>query len=109
MKHDFIVGVPCSKLKDFINANECLIATSEAEALGMAVGAYLVGKKPLVFLQNSGLCNAIDFLTSLLKPYDIKIDLLISKRTQPEHHSFIGKITEKLLDLLEYKDYEILV
>ena len=77
--------------------------------MSLAVGAYLVGKKPLVFLQNSGLGNVIDIITSLLKPYGIKIDLLISVRNKPEHHAFMGKITKKLLELLEYTNYELII
>lgn len=109
-KYDFIVGVPCSKLKDFIDKIENYIpCTREDEAMALAVGAYLVGKKPLVFLQNSGLGNVVDIITSLLKPYDIKIDLLISVRNKPEHHAFMGKITKKLLELLEYENHKLLI
>ena len=75
--------------------------------MALAIGAYLVGKKPLVFLQNSGLGNMVDIITSLLKPYDIKIDLLISVRNKPEHHYFMGRITKKTLELLEYKNYKL--
>ena len=109
-KHDFIVGVPCSRLKDSINKIESYIpCTREDEAMALAVGAYLAGKKPIVFLQNSGLGNVIDIITSLLKPYDIKIDLLISVRNKPEHHAFMGKITKKLLKLLEYENYKLIM
>ncbi|MCK4817160.1 hypothetical protein KA005_15425, partial [bacterium] len=83
--------------------------TREDEAMALAVGAYLAGKKPLVFLQNSGLGNIVDIITSLLKPYGIKIDLLISVRNKPEHHALMGKITRKLLKLLEYEDYELVI
>jgi len=108
-KYDFITGVPCSRLKEFIDTVERYIpCTREDEAMALAVGAYLAGKKPLVFLQNSGLGNTVDIITSLLKPYDIKIDLLISVRNSPEHHAFMGKITGGLLDLMEYKNYEVL-
>ena len=75
--------------------------------MALAVGSYLVGKKPLVFLQNSGLGNIVDITTSLLRPYGIEIELLVSVRKQPEHHVFMGKITEELLELLEYKDYRL--
>jgi len=108
MKYDFIVGVPCSKLKEIID-KDCLIATREDEATAIAIGAYLVGKKPLVFLQNSGIGNIVDIVTSLLKPYDIKIDLLISVRSKPEHHSFIGKITNRLLRLLECENCKLII
>lgn len=107
-KYDFIVGVPCSKLKNFTDKIKNYIpCTREDEAVALAVGAYLAGKKPLVFLQNSGLGNIVDIITSLLKPYDIRIDLLISLRKKPEHHAFMGKITKKLLKLLEYEDYKL--
>lgn len=110
-KYDFVVGIPCSRLKDFTDKIRNYIpCTREDEAMALAVGAYLVGKKPLVFLQNSGLGNIIDIITSLLKPYGIQeIDLLISIRNKPEHHAFMGKITKKLLELLEYKNYKLLI
>ena len=109
-KYNFIVGVPCSRLKDFTDKIENYIpCTKEDEAIALAVGAYLAGKKPLVFLQNSGLGNAVDIITSLLKPYDIEIDLLISVRNKPEHHAFMGKITGKLLKLLEYENYKLIM
>ncbi len=76
--------------------------------MALAVGAHLVGKNPLVFLQNSGLGNITDIITSLLKPYGIKINLLISIRKTPEHHSFMGKITKRLLELLEYTNYQFI-
>jgi len=108
-KHNFIVGIPCSKLKNFTDKIDNYIpCTKEDEAMALAVGAYLTGKKPLVFLQNSGLGNIVDIITSLLKPYGIKIDLLISVRSKPQHHAYMGKITKKLLELLEYNDYKLI-
>lgn len=109
-KYDFIVGVPCSQLKCFICKIENYIpCTREDEAMALAVGAYLVGKKPLVFSQNSGLGNMVDIITSLLEPYGIEIDLLISVRNKPEHHAFMGKITRKLLKLLDYKKHKLII
>ncbi len=109
-KYNFIAGIPCSKLKYFTDRIKKYIpCTREDEAMALAVGAYLAGKKPLVFLQNSGLGNIVDVITSLLKPYGIKIDLLISVRNKPEHHAFMGKITKKLLKLLEYRNYKLVM
>ncbi|MFA5370191.1 MAG: thiamine pyrophosphate-binding protein [Candidatus Omnitrophota bacterium] len=109
MKHyDVVFGVPCSKLKKFIDRIEHYIpCTKEDEAMALAAGAYLAGKRPLVFLQNSGLGNIVDIVTSLIKPYGMSVSLLISLRNKPEHHAFMGSITVKLLELLEYKDYRI--
>ena len=102
MKYDFIVGVPCSKLKKFIEQIKNYIpCTREDEAMALAVGAYLVGKKPLVFMQNSGLGNIVDITTSLLNPYEINIPIEVSIRDSPVHHFFMFSITKKLLKLLE--------
>lgn len=106
--HDFVAGIPCSKLKDFTDGiDEYIPCTKEDEAVALAAGAFLAGKKPLVFMQNSGLGNIVDIVTSLLKPYRIRVDLLISVRKEPEHHRFMGKITGELMRLLEYKYYEL--
>jgi len=107
-KYDFIAGIPCSGLKDLIKDIERYVpCTREDEALAMAVGAYLAGKRPLVYLQNSGLGHIVDAATSLLEPYGIDIDLVVSLRTRPRHHAFMGKITKKLLKVLNYKKYKI--
>ncbi len=109
-KHDFIVGIPCSRLKKLTDKIENYIpCTREDEAMALAVGAYLAGKHPLVFMQNSGLGNIIDVVTSLMRPYGIKeIDLIISLRNKPEHHAFMGKITKKMLKLLKYRKYKLI-
>lgn len=105
---DFFTGVPCSIFKDVINyllANPnipYIAATREDEALGVATGAYLAGKKPVVLMQNSGLGSSISALTSLVLLYEIPILLLISWRgyqgkDAPEH-IIMGKSTIKLLE-----------
>ena len=99
MGYDIILGVPCSDIK----LQSDLPCTREDEAVGIAVGFYLSGKKPLVFMQNSGLGNCVDIITSLLKPYGIHIDMQIANRCKPEHHEFMGKITRDLLKLMEYE------
>lgn len=109
-KYNFFIGVPCSGIKDFIlevqqdQKNIYIPATREDTAIALAVGAYFTGKKPLVFMQNSGLGNCVNIITSLLIPYKIKIHLLISVRRKPFEHEFMYKITQKLVSLLEYSD-----
>jgi len=102
--HDFITGVPCSKFKGIINYDKVIIATKEDEALAMAIGAKLMDKNPLVFMQDSGLGSCLTLLTSIMQYYDIEIDLLISLRKKPEYHRHMSKITPKLLNLLNYKN-----
>ena len=111
--YDFFVGVPCSQLNDFIKElildekMQYVPVTKEDVAMGLAVGAYMSGKKPLVFLQNSGLGHLVNVIASLLKPYGVSIHLLISVRTKPFQHFFMHKITESLLKLLKYDDYTL--
>lgn len=113
--YNFFVGVPCSGIKEFISEIEqdseqaYIPATKEDSALGIAVGAYFAGKKPLVFLQSSGLGNIVNGITSLLKPYKIRIHLLISLRKTPFEHEFMYKVFYKLLKDLEYQRYVTLI
>jgi len=105
---DFFTGVPCSILKGVINYLSedpdvpYVPATREDEAIGIATGAYLAGKKPVVLMQNSGLGNSIGTLASLPLLYEIPLLLLISWRgyqgkDAPEH-LIMGKATVKLLE-----------
>src|SRR5207249_4463765 len=56
---DFFVGVPCSLVKTLLAELErrglYLGETREDAALGVAAGAYLAGRTPVVVMQNSGL------------------------------------------------------
>lgn len=113
--YNFFVGVPCSAIKEFISEIEqdpeqvYIPATKEDSALGMAVGAYFAGKKPLVFLQSSGLGNIVNGITSLLKPYGIRMHLLISLRKSPFEHEFMYKVFYNLLKDLEYYKYVTII
>jgi len=108
-KHEikFFVGVPCSILKSAIQTLladpevTCIIATREEEAIGIATGVSLSGKRPVVFMQNSGLGNSISALSSLVLLYKIPMLLLISWRgyqgkDAPEH-LIMGKCMLNLL------------
>jgi sulfopyruvate decarboxylase subunit alpha len=113
LKHagfDFFAGVPCSLLKGLVSlleddrAARYVSATREDSALGMAAGAYLGGKTPVVLMQNSGLGVSVNALASLSTLYELPALLLISWRGQggndaPEH-LMMGEITLPLLDLL---------
>ena len=111
----FLTGVPCSIFKDwlnFLNDNnnqfKNIIATCEGEACAIATGYYLATKEiPVIYMQNSGLGNCVDPLTSLMNKevYSIPVLLLISWRGEPgkkdePQHIKMGKITKKLLKTL---------
>jgi len=99
-------GVPCSKIKTRIEDAD-VPCTSESEAMALAVGAWFAGKKPEVYMQNSGLGNIVDIVTSLYHPYNIPLPhMLLSVRQYPFHHQYMFYITKKLLHLLGYFDVE---
>ncbi len=86
----FVTGVPDSLLKDvcacitnrFPPARH-IIATDEGSAVGLAIGSYLATcRPPLVYLQNSGLGNAINPVTSLADPlvYGVPMVFMIGWR-----------------------------
>lgn len=79
-------------------------ATREAEAIGIAAGAYLAGKKPVVYMQNSGLLDSINEVTSLLLPYQIPVLFSVTWRGFPgesaPQHFVNGRVTTKILDAI---------
>src|SRR5690349_15800696 len=81
---DFFVGVPCSLVKTLLAALErrglYLGETREDAALGVAAGAYLAGKTPVVVMQNSGLGVSLNALASLQLLYRIPALLLVTWR-----------------------------
>ena len=100
-------GVPGSLLKDRIEDVK-VNCSSEEEAMALAAGAWFAGKKPLVYMQNSGLGRCLDIILSLYKPYEIPLpDLVLSIRYKPHHHSFVGNITRHILELVDYNNVEV--
>jgi len=109
---DFYTGVPCSFLTPLINgvlSSKALAyvgAASEGEAVAIAAGAWLAGRKTVVMCQNSGLGNAVNPLTSLNTPFRIPTLLITTWRGQPgigdePQHKLMGQITQKLLSVIE--------
>jgi phosphonopyruvate decarboxylase len=105
------IGVPCSFLKPFINYVieredlSYLAATNEGEALALAVGMYLGGRRPVVMIQNSGLGNLVNPLTSLAYTFRTPLLLITTWRGQPglsdePQHEVMGAATPGLFDLL---------
>ena len=111
--YNFFTGVPDSGLKPFINeivesGVKHVTATNEGQAIGIAVGAELAGKKSCVYLQNSGLGNIINPLTSLCIPHGISPLLIIGHRHTLPQHKVMGMVDENLLKLIGYKNYMII-
>lgn len=123
----FFTGVPDSLLKEFcsvISANvkpsNHVVASNEGAAVGIAIGNYAAtGKIPLVYMQNSGIGNAINPLISLADPKVMAIPILLmvgwrgeldasgrQVKDEPQHAKQ-GHITPELLDALDLP-YEII-
>jgi phosphonopyruvate decarboxylase len=105
-------GVPCSFLTPFINyviENKDLTyisSANEGDAVALAAGAYLGGQPAIAMMQNSGLGNAINPLTSLTHTFRIPLLLIITLRGDPElqdepQHELMGRITGSLLEAME--------
>lgn len=113
---DFYVGVPDSLLKDFCayvddhsETGRHVITANEGNAVAMASGYHMAtGKSAVVYLQNSGLGNAVNPLTSIADRdvYQFPMLLVIGWRGEPNvkdepQHVKQGRITRGQLELLE--------
>ena len=113
MGYTFFTGVPDSALKafqnDIINSDyKNIIATHESQAVAIAFGAEVAGQKACVYLQNSGLGNVINPITSLCMPFGIEPFLIIGHRHTLSQHKIMGEIDEDLMKLIGYKNYRII-
>jgi len=119
---DFFTGVPDSLLKEFclcvddrVSNNKHVIAANEGNAIALAAGYYLAKQSlPLVYMQNSGLGNAVNPLLSLCDPdvYSIPVVIMIGWRGEPgvkdePQHIKQGKIQIELLETMNIP-YEII-
>ena len=120
----FYAGVPDSTLKSWCFELEArsaeqqvraITTANEGNAIALCAGHYLAtGQAGCVFMQNSGLGNAVNPLASLSAPevYGIPMLLLIGWRGAPcipdePQHALQGKITLDLLETLSIP-YEVL-
>lgn len=118
----FFTGVPDSTLKDFCGyvtdhtppeAN--IITPNEGSAIALASGYYLAtGQPALVYMQNSGVGNAINPITSLadFEVYGIPMLIIVGwrgapgKKDEPQHVK-MGKVMTDVLEAIDI-EYTIL-
>lgn len=102
-------GVPCSYFRDLLitlekdNRFTYLPATREDEAIGIATGYFLGGSRTFLIMQNSGLANIGDAITSLTQLYKIPLLIFVSYRgLEPDRdfpeHIIMGDVTKPVLD-----------
>lgn len=113
---DLFVGVPDSLLTDLCACvfqlaprNSNVITVNEGAAVGMAVGYYVAtGRSAAVYMQNSGLGNVVNPVTSLAHPevYSVPMLLVVGWRGEPgvkdePQHVAQGRLTPAMLEALE--------
>jgi sulfopyruvate decarboxylase subunit alpha len=82
----FVTSVPDKGLAGLIDAVASdarfshVPCTREEEAVGLCAGAAFAGRRTVLLMQNSGIGNAINGLTSLTSFYTLPLLLLISMR-----------------------------
>jgi phosphonopyruvate decarboxylase len=112
----FFAGVPDSLLKNLgdqlsserLSVAHC-IAANEGAAVGMAIGHHLrTGETPAVYMQNSGIGNAVNPILSIADRdvYSIPMLLILGWRGRPgtedePQHVKQGRIMEPLLNAME--------
>lgn len=113
---ELFTGVPDSLLKDFCafitdhsDARHNIIAANEGAAVGIAAGHYLATSRiPVIYMQNSGIGNAVNPLMSLAddKVYSIPMLLIIGWRGEPgvhdePQHVRQGEVTLPMLEAMQ--------
>jgi phosphonopyruvate decarboxylase len=118
----YYAGVPDSLLANFCayvddqgGRDQHLITANEGNAVALATGYHMAtGKVAVVYMQNSGLGNTINPLTSLADPevYKVPMMLVIGWRGEPgikdePQHVKQGRVTIEQLDLLQIPHWVI--
>ncbi len=113
---DFFAGVPdsllknlCAYITDNENGDRHIIPANEGSAVALAAGHHLAtGSIPLVYMQNSGIGNAVNPLLSLVDPQVYRIPLVLvigwrgepGKKDEPQHVTQ-GRLTCPVLETMD--------
>ncbi|MFI0469206.1 phosphonopyruvate decarboxylase [Saccharopolyspora sp. 5N102] len=111
-------GVPCSFFGGPIallsqTPGSYVPAANEGAALATAAGVALAGGRAYVMLQNSGLGNLVNPLTSLVMTYRIPVLTFVSLRGWPDpaddepQHEIMGTITQPVMELLDLPHWRL--
>lgn len=121
---DFFCGVPDSRLRPFcdwlmgrygLDPRHHVVTACEGNAVAVAAGwAMATGRIPVVYMQNSGLGNAINPAVSLLheRVYGIPMIFIIGWRGEPglpdePQHAWQGEITLQLLEDMQIASHPL--
>lgn len=110
---DLVATLPDLKIVEVIRAIDEDAALKhvplcrEEEGVGICAGAYLTGKKPALLMQNAGLLNSCNALTTTCLQFQIPILLLIYYAGDFGDRGFatVGSVTEPVLGALGFRTY----
>lgn len=119
---DFFTGVPDSLLAPLCDtlylrygsqSRRHIVAANEGNAVGLAAGHYIGSGHPaMVYLQNSGIGNAVNPIASLLheQVYTIPCLFVVGWRGEPgihdePQHKFQGAVTVETLELMGIRTF----
>lgn len=81
---NMVISLPCDKNKGFTDMVRESITTyditREEDGVGICAGAYLIGKRPIISIQSSGLGNMMNAIMSLTACYKLPLVILASWR-----------------------------
>lgn len=110
---NFIATLPDEKMVELIravhrdSALKHIRLAREEEGIGICAGAYLTGKKTAAIMQNAGLLNSCNALTTTCLQFQIPILLLIYYAGDIGDRGFttLGSVTEPALQALGIRSY----
>ena len=110
---NFVATLPDLKLVEVIRAVDKdpdlkhVPLCREEEGVGICAGAYLTGKKPALMMQNAGLLNSCNGLTTTCLQFQIPLLLLVYYAGDVGDRGFatIGSVTEPVLEALGIRTY----
>jgi sulfopyruvate decarboxylase subunit alpha len=103
------LGTPCGVLAPLYRELDaaCGVRTiaREDSAVGVAAGAALAGRQPVVLMQNSGFGQSVNAFASLVMPYRLDVVTVISVRgiapDDTEENAAMGTLTPAILAALD--------
>jgi len=110
---DFVATLPDEKMVDLIRAVDQdrelkhVPLCREEEGIGICAGAYLAGRKTALIMQNAGLLNSCNALTTTSLQFQIPVLLLIYYAGDIGDRGFttLGSVTEPVLQALGIRSY----
>jgi len=108
---DLVIAVPCKYVANLLtqigqdDRFQLVYPSREEEGLGIAAGAFLAGRKPLLVVQNSGLGTLLNAHCSLNQFYGLPLGFIVTHRgdelEKVPAQIPMGQVTEGLLDLMK--------